>query len=636
MGIIRIIAGGLELDVVRETLAIKKENNAFINDFKVTHSTFPFLIVENEKTKTALGPRDMTSVLKRKMVPVTVIEMGERFYGELQVLTYMAGYRKCNIKYGTDLIKIMDKKLLDLLPVVSVIPGETNPEPFTEESFNVVPGYLNWQTYPVQFATRIYPEVKYQFPQLAWPKKFDPIETADDEWFTYKGYHNCFDTVSTGIYFRPNFFSIEGQNVSIINQNLPSPQLFLLALFDYAFANAGYTIAGSFVESAFARRILVLSTKANLCKVNLAPESQYIDFVDLQDQGNLFFYRRFNYDFIPLVSGTHIFDYHVQEQLKPGGITDQNHHSQLIYIQDGKGVNVYFNINDPDHLIYEGRFEITVTDEQIGEPIKIQWLRWFEDTGEPELFLVRWSVEGKPFNMMHPTIPLGRYAPEWSLSDAINEVKNFFCLDITFDNLAKKVYFNFASDLLTKPAQHIANKSLAINDYDTPEFTAFILKNGNDQDNFLYIDKAGTTLNQNIESDLVGKMESKFKLVPNNGYTADISTIDDKEGVGLMLYDPKGEINEIPLVASAYNGRTLEWEGGLGIYNMYWKKALRFRLNASMLEITGPFTEVEIYKMNQAQKLYIENQSFVIYAMEYSETSQGSYIVTLQLGSINF
>lgn len=636
MGIIRIIAGGIELDIVSKTLTIKKENNAFLNDFKVTHSTFPFLIVENEKTKTALGPRDMTSVLKRKVVPVTVIEMGERFYGELQVLTFMTGYRKCNIKYGTDLIKIMDKKLLDLLPVVSVIPGETNPVPFSEESFNVVSGYLNWQTYPVQFATKIYPEVKYQFPQLAWAKKFGPFESADDEWFTYRGYYNCFDTLSTGIYFRNNFFAIVGQNVSITNQNIPSPQLFLLALFDYAFAKVGYTIAGSFVESDFARRILILSTKANLCKINIAPTTQYIDFDNLTDIGVFLFYRRFNYDFIPQVSGTHIFDYYVHEQLKPGGITEQNHHSQMIYIQDGKGTNVYYNINNPEHLIYQGKFEVTVSDEQIGEPIKIQWLRLFEDTGEPLQFSVRWSVEGKAFNMMHPTIPLGRYAPEWSLSDAINEVKNFFCLDITFDNLAKKVYFNFASDLLTKPAQHIVNKSLAINDYDTPEFEAFILKNENKQDNFLYIDKVGTTLNQNIDSDQVGKMVSKFKQVPNNGYTADISSIDDKEGVGLMLYDPKGEVNEIPLVARAYNGRTLEWEGGLGIYNMYWKKVLRFRLNASMLEISGPFTEVEISKMNKAQKLYLENQSYVIYGMEYSETSQGFYIVTLQLGSINF
>lgn len=636
MGIITIIAGGLELDIVRETLTIKKENNAFITDFKVTHSTRPFLIVENEKTKIALGPRDMTSVLKRKVVPVMVIEMGERFYGELQLLTNIRGFRKCNIKYGTDLIKIMDKKLLDLLPVVSVIPGETNPVPFSEEGFSVVPGYENWQTYPVQFATRIYPEVKYQFPQLAWPKKFGPIESADDEWFTYKGYYNSFGTLSEGIYFRNNFFAIEGQNVSILNQNLPSPQLFLLAIFDYAFANAGYTIGGSFVESDFARRLLVLSTKANLCKINLAPEVQYIDFNDLQDQGVFFFYTRFNYDFIPLVSGTHIFDYFVHEQLKPGGITQENHHSQLIYIQDGQGVNVYFNINNPDHLFYQGQFEITVSDEQVNKPIKIQWLRWYQDTGEPEQFLIRWSVESKVFNMMHPTIPLGRYAPEWSLSDAINEVKNFFSLDITFDNLAKKVYFNFAADLLTKPTQHIANKSLALDDYDTPEFTAFVLKNGNNQDNFLYIDKAGTTLNQNSESDLVGKMESKFKLVPNNGNTADISEMDDKEGVGLMIYDPKGAVNEIPLIASAYNGRTLAWEGGLGIYNMYWKRTLQFRLNASMLEIKGPFTEVEISKMDKAQKLYIQNQSFIIYAMEYSETSQGFYTVTLQLGSINF
>src|SRR5690606_15817243 len=122
----------------------------------------------------------------------------------------------------------------------------------------------------------------------------------------------------------------------------------------------------------------------------------------------------------------------------------------------------------------------------------------------------------------------------------------------------------------------------------------YILKNQNETDNFIYVDRSGITLNLDSESDLVSKMESKFKLVPTNGYTADLSEAEDTNGTGLMIYDPQGlEIGEIPVIASSYNGYSLSWEGGLGVYNIFHKKALRFRLNASSLEIEGAFSEHE-------------------------------------------
>jgi hypothetical protein len=43
MSLIKIIANGIELDFVKETLTIRKENNALIRNFKVSHSNFPFL-----------------------------------------------------------------------------------------------------------------------------------------------------------------------------------------------------------------------------------------------------------------------------------------------------------------------------------------------------------------------------------------------------------------------------------------------------------------------------------------------------------------------------------------------------------------------------------------------------------------
>ena len=104
MAIIRIVANGIELDFVRETLKIKKENNSFIPTFKVSYNSYPFLIVENSKTASALGTREITSVLKKKIVPVFVYEMGIPYYGELEIISYISGFRKCNLRFGSDII----------------------------------------------------------------------------------------------------------------------------------------------------------------------------------------------------------------------------------------------------------------------------------------------------------------------------------------------------------------------------------------------------------------------------------------------------------------------------------------------------------------------------------------------------
>jgi hypothetical protein len=192
MSIIKIYAGEIELAFKKETLTLKKENNSLSTDFKVTHSTFPFLIIENENTKTALGSSDITSISKKKIIPVTVLELGIKYYGELQQLSVVNGFRKCNLKYSSEILTIINKQISDFMPTVSVIPGETNPVPYTEETDAVVSGSSNWQNYPVSFIGKIFPEVKWQFPMMYFNYKFGEALPFDDDWFQYQKYINRF------------------------------------------------------------------------------------------------------------------------------------------------------------------------------------------------------------------------------------------------------------------------------------------------------------------------------------------------------------------------------------------------------------------------------------------------------------
>jgi len=149
MALVQIFSlSGVEIEYKKDSLTLKKENNSLSSDFKVPHSSFPFLVIENDNTKQELGPSDITSIRKNKIIPVIILENGVRYNGELQQLTVLPKFRKCNLKYGSDVIAIINKKIAEYMPTLSVIPGETSPVPFTENSSEIIAGNQYWENYP--------------------------------------------------------------------------------------------------------------------------------------------------------------------------------------------------------------------------------------------------------------------------------------------------------------------------------------------------------------------------------------------------------------------------------------------------------------------------------------------------------
>lgn len=643
MAVISIFANGIALDFVKETLTIKKENNAFSTNFKVSYSTYPFLVIENQKTRSAMGPRDKTSVQKKLVIDVVVLEMGQRYTGRLQVVNYLNGYRKCNLMYGSDALQVLDKKLSDLLPVISINPAVATPPPFLETAQEPLPDHTLWRTYPLAFAGKIYPEVNFGFPQMAWADKyFEEAPEEDDVWYRYTKVVNRY-VPSPGpfedTYFVPNTYAISGEAIEISNANVAMPQLFLLGMLKMAFATIGYTIAGSFVESPFARRLQVLSTKDNMCAVQVGPSPVVFTKNDFPYSYS-FIYRVYKLSFTPEATGEYTFTYTAVEPLRSGGLT--SYPTTMMHYGTGnpglpgnQTTLMYANYNDPEKLSFTGSFTISVGEEEVGQNYGIFWqIHTDVEQIQPITLSVTRIRDSKTFQMMHPTIPLGRYAPDMTLSTYINEVKNLFCLDVQFDDHARVVNLNFAQNLLQSAAKVVTAKSLAIKEEAPADFEAFILKYANAIDNALYIEKAGVTVNKTSDSDLVEKIESRFKTVPYNGLTANLSKISEKEGTGLMIYDPIAPVEDefvIPYISPDYNGQTLEINGTLGIYNQYWRAVMQLRLNGSVLEMQGPFTEQELIFLDRLQKIHIQHQEYIITSLSYSKTRQGNYDVKFNL-----
>ena len=247
MALIQIFSlEGVEIEYKKDSLSLKKENNSLSSDFKVPHSQFPFLVIENDVTKSVLGSSDITSIRKNKIVPVVILENGVRYYGELQQLTVLSKFRKCNLKYGSDIIPIVNKKIAEFMPSVSVIPGETSPVPFTEESTEIITGNEHWETYPVTMIGQIYPAVKFNFPTMYWLNKYGVGLEPTDTYYNFKNEINAFFIDEEGDYtFKKNTYEITETEVITDNNNVASPQVFLLSPLYYIMQNIGFTISGN-------------------------------------------------------------------------------------------------------------------------------------------------------------------------------------------------------------------------------------------------------------------------------------------------------------------------------------------------------------------------------------------------------
>lgn len=632
MSLIKIFANDIELDFVKETLSIKKENTALSRDFKVAHSTFPFLIIENLAAKQALGTRALASVNKIKTVEVTIFEGGKKYLGELQILSYLNGFRKCNLKYASELLSIMNSKISSFMPVVSVIPGETNPVPYLDTIDIPVSGSENWSTYPLDFIDNIFPDVKWQFPTMKYFNKFGVDLASDDSWYNYENEINKFGETN----FIENTFQVVSDVCTVLNKNVPSPQLFLLTPLFYTLESIGWKMSGSFTTSEFIKRLLILNSKNNLTKSFPLKTSGSIALnaltsgAALDDYGVILytFYHSLTY-YVATVSGIYYFDYEITE---PTFIYDDLYADRkYFYITLGdQSYITYTHYSTSAANVYKGTIKIVVSAAEVGKNIRVGY--YTNVNSLPTYSLGIKVTYPQEYNQMHPTINLSRYTPDWTFASYLNALQNFFNLEITPDDFTKKLTINFNTDSLITGEKVIVNKSVISANYDQIPYNAFFLKYANDEDAGLWITTAGAEIYTSQKSDLSETLDSKFKLVPTTSTATLSDELESKEGIGLMVYD----LFNKPNTSADYLGQKLNLPGIGGIYETYWKKWLKFRLNASSVEMSGPFTETELNKILDLNRIFIDNQEYIIQDTQYSETLQDNFDVKFNLLSVNF
>lgn len=616
MSLLKIIANGIELDFVKETLTIKTENNVLSKDFKVSASSFPFLIIENRNTKIALGSRDLASVKKHKIVQVTVLEGNDKYFGELQILSFLNGFRKCNLKYSSEILSIINKKISEFMPVVSVIPDEENPVPFTVETNDIIEGSENWQTYPLPFLGSNFPDVKWQFPKMNWFNKYGVALDSTDDWFAYKNKINDYD--ENGLVL--NTYMRNSDNVVVQNKNVASPQIFLFSPLFYALETLGYKAVGSAIENEFLKRVLFLSTKDNLTLTNffkqIFPPLHYVS-------GGNFWNTSFQFDI--LTPGTYSIKYRFEELPFTGTVYVRTFSVRFA----GTLIFAYNYLPDTPSQIFEGIIEFDVTGDEVSHQLSVQYST--QENVMP-VYNLSLSNSDNKFYQMHPTIQLGRYLPDWTFGTYLNELQNLFNLEIVPDDYTKTLKINLNDDTIRNSDVYEIKKSLYQTSYDLQPYNAFLLKYDNDDDAALWITTEIVEDFKTQKSDFAENINSKFKFIPVSN-TADLSeAIDSKSGVGLMIYDPERK----PFVSPDFLGQTLKMNGEKGIYKVFWQKFLKFLLNSSAVELTGPFTETEKNNILKLKRIFIDHQEYLVSIVQCTETSQDNFNIKFNLYSITF
>jgi hypothetical protein len=523
----------------------------------------------------------------------------------------------------------MNSKISSFMPIVSVIPGETSPIPFTETGGAMQTPFghpTDWLTYPVPFISQGFPDVKWQFPTMEWKNKFGEELTTENEWVDYQGRINLFNE-DLDEFIENEYVDTAYEVISVSNKNVPSPQMYLLTPLFYALASKGFTATGDFYTDNFIKKLLIQSSKTNLTKTDLLKLLHTYTFPAAWVASGGSYYKR-EY-FTVAVNGDYTLEYSLTFS-GPSAYSEIPLYMLKYLHLDFSFVSVeIFKINEitTSSITVTGTIDFKVTNSQI---IYI-YLFSKTSTMPTSYSLVLKKKFVKDWQQMHPTIQTGRYLPEWTFATYLNALQNLFNLQINIDDFSKKMEIKFNDENLSSGAKQIINKSLAVTGYDQTPNNAFLLKYENDEDAALWITTAGAVTYGTQKSDFSETLSSKFKLIPHT-YTANLSEeVDSKTGVGLMIYDH----STFPYTVTQFAGQNLSITGAGGIYETYWKKWLKFRLNASSVEMSGPFTETELNQILDLKRIFVDNQEYIIQDVQYSETLQDNFNVNLTLLSVN-
>jgi hypothetical protein len=632
MGLIKILASdGTELDYVKETLTLREDTNTLFTTFKLQYANNPFLILENTATEKALGSALLNSRNRKKVHEVSVITQGNKYKGLLTILEYFPAYRKCDLKFGTDLIDIMKTNIGNFMPMVSVT-GDPDPHPYeysTEIDFSADQSFFD--AFVKEKNSTAPEDADFCFPMMRHYNRFGLDLEPDDDWYLYGNFINA--TAGNGDLILNELEVLDPLTSNVYNRNVLSPQVYVLAVLRRALATLGYKLNGLVPQLSFFRALTFFSEETQLTE-------RLLEFAK----------ENFDFNSVPWTSGRPpgfpIANFHLKKVIfNPGSEgrykvaykfttfdKKKNFTYQYVYVRHNPSNFTHEYRAPHDGSVTEGSISFDIVLADVGSDVEVFFYTFYQET--PAVFDVYFSRDNKDKNIyfFHPTIELSRYVPDWQFGTLINSLKNLFALDIVIDDHKKTFTINLAKDYYIQN-QCFELSNLKQKGFKTPDFDSFALLYNNEEDDYVLVTDSGGVTNGTF-TDYTEDITNRFKLMPRAAGTTDLGEAAfDKDGTGLLLFLPVDDATPA-YTLNAVNDKTLNMDGPGGIYESWWKPLLKLRLQSSGITLTGYFTETEVRKLRAYRKVSYRGQQFALLSFKYNETKTGLFKVDLDLESL--
>lgn len=607
MSLISLFVNGIELDYIKETLNIKKENQLLGGDIKFTHNSYPFLIIENEKSEQALGKNHLQSV-QSQYYEITVITLEGKFVGELQVLECMTNYRKCNIRYNSKIYSLEKINIRELFPTLSVI-GENPPRPYEKQIDEMLPSNVNaeWKSYVSRFDEKEFPDVLWQFPMVYFPDKFGEIKEGDD-WELYNRHLNTRIFIGGNV-IETNSIVTTSEGVEVQNRNVITPFPYLLAPLLLACEQTGLTLDGSIFQDDFIKSILIYSPEDNLSEISDIDDKVLVPLFDqIPETYNDILYSFRRMFTVTLAVGTYSFTYDIEYA--------NNRH--YLRVRTSEKTSDLFAKNVGNALErFSGSFEVKITprDVELNRNL-VEFFCYSAFAAEPtvkDLSYVKKLV--KKGSVFHPTLDVPRFIPDWTFGEYLNQLKKLFNLrfeENADENVLKVIYND--RNILIKDFFDLG--SIRVNSYSKINHSHIALQYDNDEDDILKVNPNVTySYVDKIDEEKTLSIKNKFKQLNYKNGELLLSAFDDKKsGIGLVLYKP----NFFNQTSQEVDGSKLDLEG---IYQRYFTNTSRIYLNPNRIEVEKKVTKFELIELLNKKRVLVNNQPYYIDQSSYSEKS---------------
>ena len=615
---IKILKEGIELSIVSSTLRIVSKNTVFSDTFSLEYSNYPFLILEDLNTIKALGTRHISSLQKKISYDVMVIRGNKTYYGKLKVLSYPKGARKCDLVFGSDLLKVLDTPIKNHMQTIHFGRHTAYSEEVTQD-FNqsVLINSLR------DYNQNTFPDSDFKLPMLNAPDFLD-VDKNENEWKDYLGFINYHElgklkenTTHTNTSFSKSFD----------NYNVVHPAVYLLSMFRFL-KSVNYTLTGDFSESTLIKNLVVLSKNNNNSRFKLITESLKINIANnfhIEERpwfdDNSFPGRVYHKRLSDIGIGKFKINFTLNKIKRVTAIPALIKFSIRI-VNSGKVEKYLFEeYHQLDQEFYDLQSDaiLTIEEDFLNYDLEIFYAHnWgANDATLPETS----NIEIKQVNtaglqLIHPTFDLSRHVADWTGNDLLTNCKNLFNLKIHIDDSLKQITIDFADSYLSNNDYvDLSSYELEVNDYENNLSDAFVLK---------YADDSSVKINRSgIDSDIIKgeeviEISNDFKTLPlKNGYHT-VEKEGFKEGAILLITDSFFPFK----TKEQINGHSLLLTGNQGIANKFWKDWVRFRQHSSRITLRGNISKSDVMKIDQLKKVYYQNTVFLVEEL-ISKTNKG-------------